>query len=274
VSVSTRFWLGAAGAVAAYLALTFAHAWGPWTALAGSILIVLLMRAACPRDWRDWLGLRLERKAAACTGLLLALCLGGSWALIARIAGTSGLEFIPYASRPHLSPYYLHTLGQTLNEELVLGALLLFALRRFLRLPPLGIAVGAGALFSLLHLAFYGGFLPWIGHANGGMISGSALLTLFAVGVARNALILGAGHIGYAWALHLGWNAVFLGGTFVRPDALTPFSEPDRFNTFLGAPPALAASLLLAAGVLWWYGRKTRAQTQLTPAPETPTMAR
>ncbi len=274
MSAPTRFWLGAAGAVTAYLAFTYAHAWGTWMALVGSLLIVLLVRAACPGSWRDWLGLRLSRKAAAVTGLLLALCLMGSWALIARVAAASGLEFIPYASRPQLIPYYLHTLGQTLNEELVLGALLLFALRRFLRLPPLWIAVGAGALFSLLHLAFYGGFLQWIGHANGGALSGAALLSLAAVGVARNALILGAGHVGYAWALHLGWNAVFLGGTFVRSAEQAPFSEPDRFNTFLGAPAALAASLLLATGVLLWYGRKARARPRLTPAAETPTMAR
>jgi len=273
VSAPTRFWLGAAGAVAAYLAFTFAHAWGPWTALAGSLLISLFMRAACPRAWRDWLGLRVDRRALVWSGLLFALCLAGAWALIARISAASGLEFIPYASRPHLSPYYLHTLGQTLNEELVLGALLLFALRRVLRLPPLWIAVGAGALFSLLHLAFYGGFLQWIGHANGGMISGNALLALFAAGVARNALILGAGHVGYAWALHLGWNAVFLGGAFVRSADPTPFSEPDRFNTFLGAPLAVGASLTLMATALVWYRLSRSARSPLKTRAHEPTMA-
>jgi len=244
-------------AIAAYAGLTYIPdaAWwaGWWISWAGTLLIIFFSRLAWPLDWIDRLGLRLGRRALISSAVLCAALLLLFHAIVSAIVRSNGLIWIPNTRIPALRPYYLHTAAQVLNEELVLGALLLLSIRRrWPRLPASAVAFSVSAAFAILHLAFYA-CRP---HADPrfGLLSPAALLALFLAGIVRNGLILRTGHISYAWAIHFAWNAYFFCGDFLwQPRGLTYLSEPDRFNVILASPillvllvPAAVAVLLLA----------------------------
>ena len=132
---------------------------------------------------------------------------------------------------------------QALNEEVLLGFLPLMALRRrFGR--PVAVAIALAALFALLHIALY----RWGGHQKG--IRWETGVALLAVGVLRNALILAAKHVGFAWALHVAWNLTMFAGHW-RHGVGGPFlSEPEIFDSFVGHPAVAAIAGAAALGSL------------------------
>jgi len=242
--------------VAAFLCLTYVPAPGWWVSPAGSALIVAAGRLAWPRTWRQWLGLSFDAGQARRAGLLLVLTLAGSLSLILPIAGSRGIIWRPFFAESRTWLRHFHTAGQTLNEEIVLGAVLLAALRPIFRgRPLLVLAVTVAAAFSALHRVFYRCVLP----PNRGNLAAMTLGSLFLVGVIRNHLILRSGHIAYSWALHLGWNAVFFRGEFA--DADVRLNEPACFNLFLGSPISFCAIVVATAGFLYFDWR-TRALTR------------
>ena len=80
-----------------------------------------------------------------------------------------------------------------------------------------------------MHLGLYGlgAYRTWL--------APTTVLALLLLGVLRNELILGARHVGYAWALHAAWNLTFLGGFWYRDGERLP--EPAVFDLFLGRTP-------------------------------------
>jgi len=148
----------------------------------------------------------------------------------------------PIGEHGILSLAYLHTLGQTLNEEMLFGGLILFALRRaFAKASPLVIASLVAVGFSLLHFVFY----AWVVFSpNSGFLTASALFVLLAVGMLRNTLILRAGHIAYSWAVHLSINLVGLLGLFKFENGVE-LSEPQVFNFILGSRLAVILSFFV-----------------------------
>jgi membrane protease YdiL (CAAX protease family) len=143
---------------------------------------------------------------------------------------------------------YLHTLGQTLNEEMLFGALILTGLRRtFPRLSPLLTASLVALGFALLHFIFY----AWIVFPpNSGILTANALFVLFGIGMLRNTLILRTGHIAYSWCVHLCINLAGLIGLY-RFENGVELTEPQIFNFILGSPVMVLVSLfvLIACGV-------------------------
>ena len=134
---------------------------------------------------------------------------------------------------------------QTLNEEIVLGFLLVVGLARKTRRPVL-VALGVAVVFSLLHLVLYR-------YGTLGMdLHPVTLVALVAVGVIRNSAILLAGHVGIAWGLHAAWNLVMFAGRWHEASSGRVLKEPEILDAFLGPlwivlPAVLMAVVLLLA---------------------------
>ncbi|MHC4966197.1 MAG: CPBP family glutamic-type intramembrane protease [Planctomycetota bacterium] len=194
------------------------------------------------------------RAAIAAGGTLVALYLLFRW-LVAALA--AGGDLLPVSPDPMPSVRWLF---QALNEEVLLGFLPLAALhRRFGR--PVAAAAGLAALFALLHVGLYrfGGEQVWIRWETG--------VALLAVGVLRNAVILAAGHVGYAWALHAAWNMAMFNGRWQAGAGGPSLSEPEIFDAFLGDPVMLGITAAAALGALLLLAKKGAASSVTKPPP-------
>jgi len=190
------------------------------------LFITLLARKCWKNEYLEWIGLRIELKAIFLCLLALIVIVFGSFQLIKFIAWKAGISFIIISFTA-----FLHIIGYTLNEEIVLGAILLKTMqKRFKIFNQFFISISVAFAFTLLHYIFY----RWI-FLDKGIICFSSLVSLFAVGAIRNNLILKTGHVGYSWALHVGWVFVMFG--FIHTESITGkiLSEPDRFNLYLGS---------------------------------------
>lgn len=86
-----------------------------------------------------------------------------------------------------------------------------------------------------------------------GILTLSTLVTLFAIGVLRNNLILTTGHIGYTWALHFSWIVVMFGGTHLHLENFTELTEAERFNLYLGSTWMLIIAVVLTGLSFFLY---------------------
>ena len=150
---------------------------------------------------------------------------------------------------------YYHVIFYVLNEEIVIGAILLFALVRRWKIRPLIACLGLALFFSLIHFVFY----KWI-FLDPGVIGLSTMITLFFVGFVRNSLIIQTGHIGYSWALHAGWMAVMFGCSHTYLNGNMPPTEAEMFNLYLGSTEMLIISLIAAGSFLAYWIRKSGPQ--------------
>jgi hypothetical protein len=237
----------------AYLLTSYGGSVLPIRSLVGSFLIVIIGRALWQESWKDWLGLGFGPRTLILAAILaIPLMTLFSVAVRSMALSQNVLYQSPIARHGILNPVYLHTLGQTLNEEMILGALLLNTVRKvFSRIHPLLIAAIVAAWFSLLHYAFYG----WIVPAQfSGKLTAGTLFALFAVGLLRNTLILRARHIAYAWSLHLSINTAGLLGLYTGVTG-NELLEPEIFNLILGSPGViiLAVFILILCAFLLKY---------------------
>lgn len=215
---------------------------GWWYSLLGAILIVLLARKCWSIEYLEWIGLRVTPKEVGITFFMLVLVVLGSFKLIALIASSAGviLKIQPFT-------VFIHLIGYTFNEEVVVGAILLnYLVKRFVKTRRLLISTIVATIFCVLHYIFY----RWI-FFDKGVLSLFTLVSLFAVGLIRNNLILATGHIGYSWALHAGWVFIMFG--FVHTESLTGkvLGEPERFNLYLGYSATILILASAAITSLW-----------------------
>ncbi|MBN1145799.1 MAG: hypothetical protein JXA78_00985 [Anaerolineales bacterium] len=232
-----------------HLLMSYGGAISPLLALLGSLLIIVIARAAWPMQWKDWLGLRIGVRDAALAALLAPLLILFLYFTVRAIASAQGILYQPPTARYGiLSIKYLHTLGQTLNEEMLLGALLLNAvLRRFDKSHPLLVAGGVALGFAALHYVFY----RWIViPKHSGILTLGTLFVLFAIGLLRNTLILKANHIAYSWSVHLSINITGLIALYTFEDGAR-LGEAQIFNLILGSQAAalLSVFMLAACGI-------------------------
>lgn len=209
---------------------------GWWYSAIGTLLMVLVGWLL----WRDraWetLGLKLSPRSLAISIALAVLLIPLELAFMDAIAQAQGIVI-------HLAPvgHYVHDIFYCLNEEILLGAVLLNSLRKALKWHSLWISCQVALAFSLLHFAFY----QWIFAAKGTLIF-ATLASLLFVGIVRNNTILSTGHIGFAWALHFSWMAVMFGNYHWYGNTGNFVSEVERFNLYLGAPVIVGLSAVLA----------------------------
>lgn len=230
------------GIVLIYLLLTYSG--GLWSLL-GSFLIVFVAWLAWRRDWPEKLGLQATGTQWLLSLLAFSIACVAAWILITAACQAKGIHLTPIWQREDRFTLALHTLGQTFNEEIVLGWLLLTTLQRGLPwLRPPGLALIVGVIFTVAHFVFYLARPP--DNFNQGILSVATLLTVFAVGTVRNNLILGTGTIALAWGVHLGWNLIFIDSTYFSMfDAGGKLNEPEVFNVVFGYTQVIVLMILL-----------------------------
>jgi len=240
------------GIVVAWVGLTYNPHWGFWISAAAACLILLLARFAFGETWRDRLGIAVGVRGRLVFLATLAVTVPVAAVLLRHMAARSGLEasLTPVLDRPGGIAF---TTFQTLNEELVVGALLLLTLDR--RHPGrrgvIGVAVAA--VFALLHVALYASPHQRLLGATPVTLAPLTVLSLFLVGIARNNMILARGDIAMAWGLHLGFNVPFLVGSIFDPATGASPTEPARFDAVFGHVPMVAALAVLAAASFLLY---------------------
>lgn len=209
---------------------------GWWYSGIGTILIVIISYLFCKDKFLKEIGLQLSLVSFIISIILAVFAVISSFIIIKYIgdkAGT-GIQFTEYVN-------YIHDIFYTLNEEIILGAILLFNLSKKIKAHPLIVSAGVAVIFSLIHFVFY----KWI-FLQKGIIATDTLFTLFLVGFFRNNLILKFRHIGYSWAFHFGWMAVMFGSYHYYLSDLNQLTQVERFNLYLGSSKMLITAAILA----------------------------
>jgi hypothetical protein len=228
----------------ALFSYNFFNGW--WYASVGTALIVLFSALLYKKNFIQIIGLKLPVRTIVKSLFLAMVVVAGAWFVMKYVGAKHGIV-IKYSDWG----CYFHIVFYTLNEEIVLGGILLYALTRKWEMRPLVASVLLAVFFSLVHFVFY----RWIFNDRG-FIEVSTLITLFFIGIVRNNIILNTGHIGYSWALHFGWMAVMFGSWHRYAGTENYLGELIRFNTYLGSVEMfiLSGVLLLLSVYIW--GRK------------------
>jgi hypothetical protein len=168
------------------------------------------------------------------------------------IAGNNGVSIQPEAFTS-----YLHNVFYILNEEIILGSILLYLLVRRFKIKPIHASLGLAILVSLAHFILY----KWY-FRDKGYLDIITLLSLTLVVFVKNNLILRHRHIGYAWALHFSWMAVMYGSRHYHNDTLEPLTDLEKFNLYLGSFWVMVACLIMAGFDLINYRKDARNQAR------------
>ena len=253
---TARRWLGIVGIVGAWIGLTYIPNVGWWCSSAAVVLILAFGFVAFGRRAPERLGFQLRFRDGVWFLAAFCLTLGLAWPYLAWCAARADVlfEFDRYAGRPE---WFCYTVFQTLSEEMVVGALLLFALDRRFPRRRWQITLGAALVFSAMHWALYGPLRhPDFIRVH---LAPSTLLSLFFVGVLRNNALLSRGNLALAWGIHLGWNTVFFSG------ALQGVTEPVTFDVVFGRWPTVLLTGALAALSFVLYRRSSARQRGHSP---------
>jgi hypothetical protein len=220
----------------------------------GSVLIVLLGYLIWGNGFLRKIGLPSNLLTIAKSILLAAIIAACSFLILKYIGGKYNIRIGYYNWRD-----YYHVMFYVLNEEIVLGAILLFALVYKWNIMPVAAAIGLAVFFSVLHFIFY----KWI-FADSGVLGITTLVTLFLVGFVRNCLILQTGHIGYSWGLHVGWVAIMFGSSHTHLQTNMYLAESDAFNLYLGSTEMLIISAIMAVSILaYWIKKQIQLQVRI-----------
>lgn len=230
--------------------LTFSYYYFPWfySAFTGFIVIIILSYFTWKSKYRFWIGLQFARKEYLIILIAVFVFLGGSFLIGKTIAKVNNIQVIP-GNYKNL----IHVFFYTLNEEIVLGSLLLKGIQNYRKkLPKWVISVGIAICFSIIHFVFY----KWI-FKNSGSLSLITLISLFLTGIIRNNLILKSRHIGYSWALHFGWIYFMLASSHYNLTNKLFLNDFQRFELYLGDYRTLVICLLLAGLSFYFLKRPT-----------------
>lgn len=206
-----------------------------WAFTVATAAIVAALPLVLGRQWRDIAGLKLPPVHALSAIVALALTAAASTILLRHVYAGAGLT----VNAPAITDQ-VGFLFQAFNEEIFFRALMIGL---FVQLVPSAYAVsfGTALLFAAAHFLLYRFSNPM--HLA---LSTGALATLFLAGVAMNNLYLAFRHIGFSWALHAGWNVVWLPATFYDTAANKELYEPQIFDRVLGSPAIVVAACAIA----------------------------
>lgn len=232
--------------ILSYLLFSYYYFGGWWNSSAGSILIVFFSYMIWDKDFLRKTGLQIDLITVIRSIVLAAVTVVCAWLIMKYIAGRQNvvIKFTDWRN-------YYHDIFYILNEEIVVGAILLFTLVDKKKIQPIVAAAVSAVFFALIHFVFY----RWI-FDDRGIITISTLTTLFLIGFVRNSLILRTRHIGYSWALHFGWIAVMFGSSHVDMATDKGLSEPERFNAYLGSTEMILCSIVMAGLTLAYLFKK------------------
>lgn len=208
----------------------------------GSLLIIFLSFLIWGKGFLEKVGLQLNLQAFVKSIILVVIIAVCSLLILKYIGNKNDIRIEYYNWRD-----YYHVMFYVLNEEIVLGAILLFTLVYKWKVNPIVASICLAVGFALIHYVFY----RWV-FADRGILGISTLVTLFLVGFVRNGLILHTGHIGYSWALHFGWIAIMFGSRHTNLNTNMYVSEFESFSIYLGSTEMLVLSIIMA-GIFFAY---------------------
>lgn len=216
------------------------------------ISIILFLFLAYKENWRISSGLFIPKRDMFISFIGLIILTIINYLFIMSITGNKGINYIPRIISGS-GELYFYTIFQTINEEIMMGAVLLFSLRKiFSKLHPLLISIIIAAIFSIVHYIVY----RYIFSIGNGILEFPALISLFAVGIVRNNLILSFNHIAYSWMLHLSWNLIFFGGNYYCNGQ--KLIEADLCNLFYGNKYFLIITIILVFISIIFYLYKNK----------------
>jgi hypothetical protein len=207
-----------------------------WAFILATAAIMGVLRLLLGREWRSRAGLKLSPTQAGLVAAAFVLVAMGSRMLLHHVDSVAGLT----VDAPNIMGQ-VGFLFQAFNEEILLRALLIGVVLQYAR-STLLVSLGLALVFAAAHFLLYRFSNPM--HLA---LSFPALATLFFAGVAMNNLYLGFRHIGFSWALHAGWNVVWLPAAFYDASTHAQLHEPQIFDRVLGTPIMAAAACASAA---------------------------
>jgi hypothetical protein len=234
-----------------YLLLSYNYFGGWWNSSVGTVCILFFCYLIWGKNFLKFTGLQLDwGKIIKILGLTVVILIS-AYLVMGYIADKHHVV-IKYTNWRN----YYHDIFYILNEEIMLGALPLFAMV-LRKIKPIIASLTLAIAFALIHFVFY----KWIFNDRGNL-SILTLATLFLIGFVRNSIILHTGHIGYSWALHFGWMAVMFGSLHLDIQTNLWLKEPVRFNHYLGSMEMLVLSVILAGlcCVVWVKKQSCRLQ--------------
>jgi hypothetical protein len=221
-----------------------------WAFVLVTAAIVAALRLLFGREWPNYAGLKLSPAHVLLAVVAFAAVAIGSKMLLHNVYGVAGLR----ANAPAIEDQ-IGFLFQALNEEILFRALLIGFFIRYVPSAP-AISLGAAFLFAAAHFLLYRFSNPM--HLA---LSIASLGTLFFAGVAMNNLYLTFRHIGFSWALHAGWNVVWLPAAIYDAATNARLHEPEIFDRVLGSPTVAAAAGAVAVLSFVLFARRRRSKT-------------
>ena len=206
-----------------------------WAFILVTAAIVAALRLLFGGQWATYAGLKMSWDHALLAIAAFALIAIASKMLLHHVYEAAGLR----ANAPIVEDQ-MGFLFQALNEEILFRALMIGLLIQFVPSAPV-ISFGAAFLFAAAHFLLYRFSNPM--HLA---LSSAALATLFFAGVATNNLYFAFRHIGFSWALHAGWNVVWLPAAIYDAATNKQLHEPQIFDRVLGSPTVVASACAVA----------------------------
>lgn len=216
------------------LSYNFNQSW--WHSAAGTAAVVLLGWLIWKKRLQATAGLAIPLKQLPLIFLSAAALALISFAVMRLMSGDNVLISSTGPKN------YIHNFFYIINEEIVLGAIMLYLLTERVSLRPIFASAILALVVALAHLVLYKFYFR-----DKGLLLWSTVASLFLVAFAKNNLIIRTGHIGYAWAMHFGWMVVMYGCSHTHAGTAAPLSDLDKFNLYLGSPYFMLIAGLAAA---------------------------
>ena len=226
------------------------HHWWAFALVTAAIAVAL--RLVLGAQWTGPAGLKLSPAQAFWVIVAFAVVAAASTMRLHHVYQAAGLTVTAPAIEDQAG-----FLFQALNEEILFRALLIGLVIQLVRPASLVslilISLGLALVFPAAHFLMYRYSNPM--HLA---LSLPALATLFCAGLAMNTLYLTFRHIGFSWALHAGWNVVWLPASFYDAATHSRLHEPQIFERVLGSAEVVAAAATMAvlSFALLAYDRK------------------
>ncbi len=150
---------------------------------------------------------------------------------------------------------YFHNAVYIVNEEIILGSMMLYFLTNRFKIKPIVASFGLAVVVSIAHYILYKFYFR-----DKGDLTISTLITLVLTVFVKNNLIIKFRHIGYAWALHFGWMVVMYGSSHFFKTTGAEVTDLEKFNIYLGSWGILITSTFLAGGSLLVFRKQQSAE--------------
>jgi hypothetical protein len=206
-----------------------------WAFILVTAAIMAALRLLLGQQWTHYAGLNLPPAHVLWAVMAFAVVATASKMLLPFVYEAAALK----ANAPHIEEQ-AGFLFQALNEEILFRGLMIGFFIQYVR-PATVISLGLALLFAGAHFLLYRFSNPM--HLA---LSTASLATLFFAGVAMNNLYLAFRHIGFSWALHAGWNVVWLPATIYDAATNERLHEPQIFDRVLGSPIVVAVACAVA----------------------------